>query len=714
MPLTGFRPDSTPSSTVVSTRGVRRRVQSPTGTVPAWQAGTVSQHFPPPPPSLTLLFLAAWQNLQNDEALEEGLEDLNAGQTHRARLLTAIPEIPSEPYHQGRVSFHPRCTGRGGRGGGAVASKLSRTARRRIPKFTLVQPNRFMSKVLRSAIPELPASSLDLQVSKKIPVPDTSSQTMQKVKPARATQTLNKIPLPEAVGHKDGHLIPRMPPQSDAPTISRALQKPSTTLLFGSAGTGTGISTVSESYTDDLLDIDISGPGNLSAPIQLNAAASRNHPEPPQPTRQLLDLDSLSSEWAKFLPMLKTVLPVEAVGKLESVSVDLQEQVVKSKGGVLRRSEPAVQQPKLSRPEAAFKADNEVNIPIRGLASAVQQRTLAWTKDVIAGTGSSSNSILGENISRGRFNRRLRVSVDSLTSLASASSSTALTERIDKLQLDEARPTIASAESREKYATANPFGVATTSSPGVRAPGYQLPHFLQSEARAQDPAAALRAEYMANSSQQLEKPAGKPIIIQSASAGSIVQQATAEKDFDSTASERIPRKGLSSSAGVSRKSPALSEDLTCRPPDKEFLGSERWTSRPDDDVVRAQHHHRNARSAAPPSHQGRQEAVPGPSNVSISGPEPIDDLPRFYPRLGNQSIPLTADATHLQAHSSASNRAPAVRKPPRPFAPALPSFLANIQPSKDPGSAAAEQYAGAPVSPQRGHKSPSDKSESHQ
>ncbi|KAL8681545.1 MAG: hypothetical protein Q9186_002361 [Xanthomendoza sp. 1 TL-2023] len=602
---------------------------------------------------------SAWQNLQNDEALEEGLEDLNAGQTHRARLLTAVPETPSGSYHQGRGALHPRGTGRGGRGGGAVGSNPRRTARR---------------------------------------------------------------------SGKAGHPIPRIKPQSDAPAISRVSHKPAPTTLFDSAGSRVGESNVSQTYADDLLDIEITEPINLPEPMQLSAAAHRNQPESAQPSGQLPFLDLLSSEWAKFLPMLKNVLPAEAVEKLDSVSVDLQEQVVKSKGVVLRQSEPAVQQPKLSVPEAALKADKEANIPIRGLASAVQQRTLAWSKDVIAGTGSSNNSVLGENISRGRFNRRLRNSVDSLASVASASSSTALTERIDQLQLGEPRPTVASAGTREKYSTTNPFGVASSSSASIRAQGYQLPQFLRSEARAQDPAAALRAEYTANSSRQLEKPTTKPII-QSVLAGSIARPATAETcissgdnslqelsystssvtenvpyraDFDSTGGERTLRQNSSSSMGVLRISPALSEDSTRPRLGRVISRSETRNPQLNDHIVRTQDDHRNIRSAAPPSRPGRQGSIRESSNPSRSGPEPLDVLPRFHPRLGNQIVPPTADMTPLQAHSHASNRAPAVRAPRRPPAPALPSFLANIQPSEDPGSAAAEQYAGRSINYQQG------------
>lgn len=88
------------------------------------------------PPRLTA-FIAAWESLQNDDALEQGLEDLNAGQSHRARLLAVLPRIQegssreNEIKHRGRGGFHPPGTGRGGRGGSIIGSQPVRTARRR-------------------------------------------------------------------------------------------------------------------------------------------------------------------------------------------------------------------------------------------------------------------------------------------------------------------------------------------------------------------------------------------------------------------------------------------------------------------------------------------------------------------------------------------------------------------------------------------------------
>ena len=87
---------------------------------------------------------AAWEDLQKDDVLEEGLEDLNAGQSHRARLLTVIPQLQSksstadEVQRHGRGGFHPRGTGRGGRGGSRIGTQPIRTARRR---FVILSTN---------------------------------------------------------------------------------------------------------------------------------------------------------------------------------------------------------------------------------------------------------------------------------------------------------------------------------------------------------------------------------------------------------------------------------------------------------------------------------------------------------------------------------------------------------------------------------------------
>ena len=86
--------------------------------------------------------VAAWENLQNDDALEQGLEDLNAGQSHRARLLTLVPQVQAassaadDVEGRSRGGFNPRGTGRGGRGGSIIGSRPVRTARKRFVWLT--------------------------------------------------------------------------------------------------------------------------------------------------------------------------------------------------------------------------------------------------------------------------------------------------------------------------------------------------------------------------------------------------------------------------------------------------------------------------------------------------------------------------------------------------------------------------------------------------
>ncbi|KAL8736367.1 MAG: hypothetical protein Q9181_002444 [Wetmoreana brouardii] len=86
--------------------------------------------------------IAGWNTahlrLINDDTYEEGLEDLNAGQSHRARLLAEISQQPAgtttaarDAASQGRGSVRSRGSGRGGRGGAAVASGPNRFERRR-------------------------------------------------------------------------------------------------------------------------------------------------------------------------------------------------------------------------------------------------------------------------------------------------------------------------------------------------------------------------------------------------------------------------------------------------------------------------------------------------------------------------------------------------------------------------------------------------------
>ncbi len=314
------------------------------------------------------------------------------------------------------------------------------------------------------------------------------------------------------------------------------------------------------SYAADLLGMDFEDTNKLPKPMQLSDTTHTHRSifslPPAQPSLELF-----SSQLSSYLPILKGVLPPESWEKLESVGVDLARRIQEpasdasqQSSGIVLSSEPerksnekespaiqgrasAVGQTQAfshagtqQQPSLTYRARKKVGQPARGLASAVQQQTLAWGKDVISGAETGSTSILGENISRWRFSRR-RISVDSLASVVSAGSSTALSERIDQLQIGESRPPTNPSVTgiKETYATTNPFGpkptrgstsgislstspppTSTAKTPGVHVTGPELPLFLRSEVRANDPAAAIQAEYAANFPGRLsrQEPAG--------------------------------------------------------------------------------------------------------------------------------------------------------------------------------------------------------------
>lgn len=111
-------------------------------------------------------FSAAWNTLKDDGILEKGLEDINAGQTHRARLLAQsfpvhTPAPPSLPPASSALEeaqrFHLGATGRGrsnlrggargGRGGGAAGSNPERHAHRRFVHSQSYSPIAHMVRV---------------------------------------------------------------------------------------------------------------------------------------------------------------------------------------------------------------------------------------------------------------------------------------------------------------------------------------------------------------------------------------------------------------------------------------------------------------------------------------------------------------------------------------------------------------------------------------
>lgn len=408
--------------------------------------------------------------------------------------------------------------------------------------FTLAPPGQFMSHVSIWANTTTPAASLTNAHQVESPVQSKQPERVSAgVGSASKRSEVRSRAAPAPTSATEPQASKKVPP----PPPPRGPSQASAGTLDGDATRSNeeDISSPTRSYAVDLLGTDIDESNSLPIPMQLSAARHTERRQSPPPFTSP-SLEHFSSQIESFLPMLREFYPAETVETLESVKVDLLRRIQEStRGGAQQQSSVLAskppredgqkeslpirgraiaveegQEPSKGRtqelPSLAQEARAKATLP--SLASAVQQRTSAWGKGVIAGAGSGSSSFLGENISRWRFSRR-RLSIDSLASAVSAGSSTALTERIDQLRIDESRPPVSSpvTGSKETYATTNPFGPkptlqgATSGSPtssnppgiptgrgtGAHIAGPQLPLFLRSQVRADDPAAAIRAEF---------------------------------------------------------------------------------------------------------------------------------------------------------------------------------------------------------------------------
>ncbi|KAL8928338.1 MAG: hypothetical protein Q9172_000930 [Xanthocarpia lactea] len=662
---------------------------------------------------------SAWENLQKDDVLEEGLEDLNAGQTHRARLLTVIPQLQGgsstadEIQRHGRGGFPPRGTGRGGRGGSRIGTQPIRTARRRVPIDDQRDSSTRGLKTSKFAIPSTakshnaPALQVKLpRISRSSGSSTGSSISRIRVQPGNFTlappsefMSVVSNPASQTAGittaREDNPSTqptqPRKTPTDTAPSSEAVRQVASAVLLDGDATRANedNVSFPPRTYADDLLGMDIDESSKLPTPMQLSATIREERTEPKSilpPAAPSLEL--IESQLASFLQVLKGTVHPDTVEKLKSVSVDLQRQIQQPAGGITARPEGTQQSSSMLISKPTHEAHEKASQPTRGLAIAVEQRTLAWTMDVIAGTESGSSSILGENITRGRFSHRRRY-VDSPAS-ASVGSSTALTERIDKLQIHESRPIASQATGNaQTYSTTNPFGPnpnprgsvsgassTTERSAGIPVAGPQLPLFLRSQDPAEDPAAAIRAEYAAYLHRRPSPET--PAIRRTSNGTAVTQGAPLVPDNSAFLHQSRPRDVSEVMNGI-EASPSFLPDLD--------NSSGYRTSRNSSITSRG-----FARTN--PAQPQRPDVAPSgtrPSRISDmarSGHATGGNLPRFHPRQGNRSVSPLPGPTPRQTYFSAANRRPRI-----PAGPALPSFLANVQPEKDPGAAAAKQYS---------------------
>lgn len=180
-------------------------------------------------------------------------------------------------------------------------------------------------------------------------------------------------------------------------------------------------------YADDLLGMDIDEPQELPLPMELTTKTKTAD----LLVEELRQLRAMEAQLASFLPYLTAILPPEAVEKLTSVRSLLQQKL-----GNSGQAGPVVEQlPTSNDPGSVDPKEKQPKTAPRGLASAVEQRTHDWKKQVIASTVNTKGSIFGEHVVRSRWTDRHQRH----DSTASAASSTSLVEGLKKLRLDEAQ-----------------------------------------------------------------------------------------------------------------------------------------------------------------------------------------------------------------------------------------------------------------------------------
>lgn len=201
----------------------------------------------------------------------------------------------------------------------------------------------------------------------------------------------------------------------------------------------------SKSYADDLLDMEFDQSTNLPAPMQVGAKVKKNDIHPGASSAQP-DLREFESQMASFLPLLQSMLPPDAIEKIASVRLQVQQKInnmddiqavpISQPPGTSLKQSVDLKQSAASdhtRPVHGISKDNIA--PSRSLANTVEQRTREWSQRVIASTVSTRDSILGDHVTQPRWIGRHR-------STTSVTSTSGLVEGIKRLHIDDKQPSV--------------------------------------------------------------------------------------------------------------------------------------------------------------------------------------------------------------------------------------------------------------------------------
>ncbi|KAI4146204.1 MAG: hypothetical protein LQ341_002151 [Variospora aurantia] len=401
---------------------------------------------------------SAWTVMQDDGILEKGLEDLNAGQSHRARLLSqSLPVYAPPPLTRSlpvdaldearrfalevRGKGRARGSGRGARGGSVVGNFPSRHARQRIPSAGMPPVAGQLKSMPRVLLPSITGRPLTSELKKtsaevKLQVATGSSTATQKqTRRSKSPESAAPIGIvapnnpPVTVTHYTSVHNDKNLPKVTSQPITRPMG--ATLLDTDPYSLDESISSAPRlSYTEDLLGIAIDKPMELPSPIEPSPKVDDIY----QNAADQQDLHQKAVQLASFLPYLASVLPGALLEELISVHSKLQQRIA-----ILDRAGPTAQSALISKESLLKQSSNkECYGAPRSLANAVAQRTREWSQRIITSTTTTQGSIFGEHITRGRWTARR----DSFTSVAG---SVGLVEDVKTLCLhEEALPQVAS------------------------------------------------------------------------------------------------------------------------------------------------------------------------------------------------------------------------------------------------------------------------------
>ncbi|KAL9585162.1 MAG: hypothetical protein Q9212_001687 [Teloschistes hypoglaucus] len=603
----------------------------------------------------------AWARLANDELIEEGLQDLNAGQTHRARLLAEMKSRPEKPdprvaqetasRGQGNRS---RATGPGGRGGARVTLGPSRSARSRIPPITMAeQPSRIN-------LPSLSKQPLTSTVGRtsitvRLPAanaPGSTSSESHSSRPGTHSSSRVTLAIPSQFM---SHALAAIRHEASATTASvrkvaseRSHEDPATTVpapLHQDAAAD-DLRKDREVATDvAAVDSGRDARRQPQSSVQITKAIRYDRPKPvmgtlideqPLPTMDKLkspsnteDLLGLQFEETK-LANTSASSSMNTTSTLDPSADSAAQRDLQKLTATMTWSLPTLRSKRpdvlsiiqsalavLEKPSGEGVAEQSIHAPRDGLANTVERINDQWRRQLIEGTVPSTNPIVGESVVRDRFHRQYE-SGDSVNSMASEESALTHLPGVHRSRSVTSsgahRPGSGLSYSRsiassDVMSPSRRTAALSTTAPRDRGP--QLPAFLASAPHYDDPAAASRAQYSGRTAALQTSPSAQP-------------------------APTFPN--LHDAAWTcTRNLGKVDEDALVN----------------SDDAVSHRSHVMISRN----------EMLPSQRVASSS----MDDgtLPRF-PTAGNRVVSSTG--------------------------PRLPAFLANAQPPKDPGAASREQY----------------------